>query len=189
LGHFLVDFECERRLTQGNWERMLAEMKTIKISLKANARTNALGFVFHKQSANLLKSKSNIEHDVRVLLGGMANEELFLGEDGTTNGAHNDITRVTQLLHHAVAEMGMYRKTRLNFGSLDKDRSSGGRELDEETRSLMEAQSERLYSETKAVLEPLKPLTEHLVGRLLLLGEMNLADVLSEIRGFEALQA
>ena len=71
-------------------------MKTIKISLKANPRNNALGFVFHKQGANLLKTKADIEHDVRVLLGGMANEELFFGEEGTTNGAHNDITRVTQ---------------------------------------------------------------------------------------------
>ena len=184
-GHFLVDFEHERRLTQGNWVQILADMKTIKISLKANARTNALGFVFHKQGANLLKSKSDIEHDVRVLLGGMANEELFFGEDGTTNGAHNDITRVTQLLHHAVAEMGMYRKTRLNFGSLAKDRSGASRELDEETRSLMEAQSERLYSETKAVLLPLKALTEHLVGRLLEAGEMSLAEVLAEIRRFD----
>ncbi len=189
LGHFLVDFEHERRLTQGNWVQILADMKTVKISLKANARTNALGFVFHKQGANLLKSKSDIEHDVRVLLGGMANEELFFGEDGTTNGAHNDITRVTQLLYHAVGEMGMYRKTRLNFGSLTKDRSGGGRELDEETRSLMETQSERLYSETKAVLQPLKPLTEHLVGRLLQAGEMSLDEALSEIRSFETLQA
>lgn len=189
LGHFLVDFEHERRLTPGNWVQILADMKTIKISLKANARTNALGFVFHKQGPNLLKSKSDIEHDVRVLLGGMANEELLFGEDGTTNGAHNDITRVTQLLYHAVGEMGMYRKTRLNFGSLGKGQSGGGRELDEETRSLMEAQSERLYSETKAVLQSLKPLTEHLVGRLLETGEMNLAEVLSEIRSFEALQA
>jgi cell division protease FtsH len=187
-GHFLVDLDHERRLTQGNWAQILADMKTVKISLKANARTNALGFVIHKQGANLLKSKSDLEHDVRVLLGGMANEELFFGEDGTTNGAHNDITRVTQLLYHAVGEMGMYRKTRLNFGSLTKDRSGGGRELDPQTRSLMEAQSERLYSETRAVLLPLKPLTEHLVGRLLQLGEMGLVEALSEIRSFEALQ-
>jgi cell division protease FtsH len=54
---------------------------------------------------SLFKTKGDIEHDVRVLLGGMANEELFFGEDGTTDGAHNDITRVTQLLHHAVGEM------------------------------------------------------------------------------------
>src|SRR5258706_4810438 len=157
LGHFLVDLEHERKLANDDWRQILADMKTIKISLKANPRNNALGFVFHKQGINLLKTKGDIEHDVRVLLGGMANEELFFGEEGTTNGAHNDITRVTQLLHHAVGEMGMYRKTRLNFGALTRDSQGEGREVDEETRSIMEAQSERLYAETKAVLARHKP--------------------------------
>jgi len=184
-GHFLVDFESERRKAGGNWDQVLAEMKTIKISLKANPRNNALGFVFHKQGANLLKTKSDIEHDVRVLLGGMANEELFFGEEGTTNGAHNDITRVTKLLHHAVGEMGMYRKTRLNFGALAND-GHGSKSLDEETRSIMEAQSERLYGETKALLARLKPLTEHLAGKLMDAGEMSLREALHEIRSFEA---
>ncbi|HYD74437.1 AAA family ATPase [Ramlibacter sp.] len=184
-GHFLVDFEQERKKAGGDWEAILAEMKTIKISLKANPRNNALGFVFHKQGANLLKTKGDIEHDVRVLLGGMANEELFFGEEGTTNGAHNDITRVTKLLHHAVAEMGMYRKTRLNFGALAND-GQGGRQLDEETRSIMEAQSERLYGETKALLLRQKPLTEHLAGKLMERGEMSLREALNEIRSFEA---
>ncbi len=182
-GHFLVDFIRERELAQGSWEAIQAEMKTIKISLKANPRNNALGFVFHKQGNNLLKTKADIEHDVRVLLGGMANEELFFGEEGTTNGAHNDITRVTKLLHHAVAEMGMYRKTRLNYGALD---SHGGRNLDDETRMLMEQQSERLYGETRTQLARLKPLTEHLAGKLMEAGEMSLRDALFEIRSFEA---
>ncbi len=184
-GHFLVDLERERKLANGNWERVLAEMRTIKISLKANPRNNALGFVFHKQGANLLKTRGDIEHDVRVLLGGMANEELFFGEEGTTNGAHNDITRVTELLHHAVGEMGMYRKTRLNFGALGRDRNGGGHEVDEETRSIMEAQSERLYGETRALLSRQKLLTEHLVGKLLEAGEISLNQALSEIRSFE----
>ena len=185
-GHFLVDFELERKRAGGKWEAILAEMKTIKISLKANPRNNALGFVFHKQGANLLKTKGDIEHDVRVLLGGMANEELFFGEEGTTNGAHNDITRVTKLLHHAVAEMGMYRKTRLNFGALSRDGNGAGQSLDEETRGIMEAQSERLYGETKSLLARLKPLTEHLAGKLLDKGEMSLNEALFEIRSFEA---
>jgi cell division protease FtsH len=185
-GHFLVDFERERQQAGGNWDAILGEMKTIKISLKANPRNNALGFVFHKQGSNLLKTKGDIEHDVRVLLGGMANEELFFGEEGTTNGAHNDITRVTKLLHHAVAEMGMYRKTRLNFGALSNDGQGGARHLDEETRSIMEAQSERLYGETKALLARTKPLTEHLAGKLMDKGEMDLAEALFEIRSFEA---
>lgn len=183
-GHFLVDFEQERKRCGGDWERILAEMKTLKISLKANPRNNALGFVFHKQGANLLKTKGDIEHDVRVLLGGMANEELFFGEEGTTNGAHNDITRVTRLLHHAVGEMGMYRKTRLNFGALAAE--GNGRNVDEETRSIMEVQSERLYSETKALLARLKPLTEHLAGKLMDAGEMSLKEALNEIASFEA---
>ena len=182
-GHFLVDFELERKKAGGDWEKLQAEMKTIKISLKANPRNNALGFVFHKQGSNLLKTKADIEHDVRVLLGGMANEELFFGEEGTTNGAHNDITRVTKLLHHAVAEMGMYRKTRLNFGALN---DGNNRTVDEETRSIMEMQSERLYGETKATLARLKPLTEHLAGKLMDAGEMSLKEALFEIRSFEA---
>ena len=116
----------------------------------------------------------------------MANEELFFGEEGTTNGAHNDITRVTQLLHHAVGEMGMYRKTRLNFGAFNRDNDGRGRELDPQTRSIMEAQSERLYTETKAILTRLKPLSEHLVAKLLAANEMSLSEALAEIRSFES---
>ncbi|WP_153115829.1 AAA family ATPase [Rhodocyclus tenuis] len=183
-GHFLVDLAHERALTGDNWEQILADMKTIKISLKANPRTNALGFVFHKLGDNLLKTRADIEHEVRVLLGGMANEELFFGEEGTTNGAHNDITRVTRLLHHAAGEMGMYRKTRLNFGALKRD-SSGG-DVDDETRSIMEAQSERLYGETRAILAGLMPLTAHLVGKLLAANEMTLSEALDAVRRFEA---
>jgi cell division protease FtsH len=183
-GHFLMDLERERLRHGDDWEKILADMKTIKISLKANPRTNALGFVFHKQGTDLLKTKADIEHEVRVLLGGMANEELFFGEEGTTNGAHNDITRVTKLLYHAVGEIGMYRNTRLNFGAL-QDRQSSGRDLDQETRNIMEAQSERLYDETKARLERLMPLTEHLVAKLMEKDEMALGDALAEIRRFE----
>ncbi len=183
LGHFLVDLEQERHRCGDDWNRILAEMKTLKISLKASPRHNALGFVFHKQGSHLLKTKADIEHDVRMLLGGMANEELFFGEEGTTNGAHNDITRVTRLLHHAVGEMGMYRKTRLNFGALAGE--GGQRAVDEETRSIMEDQSERLYGETMDLLARLKPLTEHLTGKLMEAGEMSLKEALFEIRRFE----
>ena len=93
---------------------------------------------------------------------------------------------MTRLLHHAVGEMGMYRKTRLNFGALASDNRAGSRDLDDETRSVMEAQSARLYEETKAVLARLMPLTEHLVGKLLQAGEMSLGEALAEIRSFEA---
>jgi cell division protease FtsH len=47
-------------------------------------------------------------------------------------------------------------------------------------------QSERLYAETKATLGRLKPLTEHLAGKLMESGEMSLREALEEIRSFEA---
>ncbi|MEO8655406.1 MAG: AAA family ATPase, partial [Ramlibacter sp.] len=84
------------------------------------------------------------------------------------------------------AEMGMYRKTRLNFGALSTDGQGASRNLDEETRGIMEAQSERLYGETRALLSRLKPLTEHLAGKLMDKGEMSLKEALAEIRSFEA---
>ncbi len=92
---------------------------------------------------------------------------------------------MTKLLHHAVGEMGMYRKTRLNFGALASE-GGAGRNVDEETRGIMEQQSERLYSETKQLLARLKPLTEHLTGKLLEKGEMSLQEALFEVRSFEA---
>ena len=50
----------------------------------------------------------------------------------------------------------------------------------------MEAQSERLYGETKALLARLKPLTEHLAEKLMETGEISLQDALDEIRDFES---
>ena len=50
----------------------------------------------------------------------------------------------------------------------------------------MDALSERLYGETKALLSRLKPLTEHLAGKLMDKGEMDLEEALFEIRSFEA---
>jgi cell division protease FtsH len=82
--------------------------------------------------------------------------------------------------------MGMYRKAHLNFGALSQDKSDGRHEVDEETRSIMEAQSERLYGETKAILAQVMPLTEHLVAKLLVVNEMSLEQALIEIRKFEA---
>ena len=137
-GHFLVDFELERKRAGGDWERILADMKTIKISLKANPRNNALGFVFHKQGANLLKTKGDIEHDVRVLLGRH-------GQRGTVlrRGRH-DQRRAQR--HHPRHQAAAPRRGR--DGHVPQDapelrravqRRQRSRNLDEETRAIMEA--------------------------------------------------
>ena len=75
---------------------------------------------------------------------------------------------------------------RLTRSSRSSNEGGASRNLDEETRGIMEAQSERLYNETKQLLSRLKPLTEHLTGKLLDKGEMSLQEALFEIRSFEA---
>jgi cell division protease FtsH len=82
--------------------------------------------------------------------------------------------------------MGMHRKTHLNFGALARDGQGDNSYVDEETRSIMEEQSERLYAETRDILAGLRSVTAHLVDKLLEAGEMSLAKALFEIRSFEA---
>jgi cell division protease FtsH len=80
--------------------------------------------------------------------------------------------------------MGMFRPTRLNFGALAA--AGQGSAVDEESRCLMEAHSERLYQETRDLLARYRPLTEHLAGRLMAADEMDLPQTLEEIRRFES---
>lgn len=108
---------------------------------------------------------------------------MFSGPPGT--GKNQACQLPGQGTGAAVAEMGMYRKTRLNFGALARDGQGDNSDVDEETRSIMEEQSERLYAETKGILAGLKPLTAYLVDKLLEAGEMSLAAALFEIRSFE----
>jgi cell division protease FtsH len=55
-------------------------MKTIKISLKAEPAQQRAGLRVPQAGRQPAQDQGDIEHDVRVLLGGMANEELFFGE-------------------------------------------------------------------------------------------------------------
>jgi cell division protease FtsH len=80
----------------------------------------------------------------------------------------------------------MYRKTRLNFAALGGDGADAA--PDDETRGIMETQSERLYNETKAALAQFKGLTEHLTTCLMRAGEMTLHQALDQIRRFESSQ-
>jgi cell division protease FtsH len=124
---------------------------------------------------------------VRVLLGRHGQRGIVLWRaDGTTNGAHNDITRVTRLLHHAVGEMGMYRKTRLNFGALASDGRGAGAEWTTKRAASWKRRASGCTAKPGALLARFKPLTEHLAGKLLEAGEMSLKQALFEIRRFEA---
>ncbi len=183
-GHFLVDFELERKQTGGDWEKLQSEMKTIKISLKANPRNNALGFVFHKQGNNLLKTKS----------GHRARRARAAGRHGQRGavlrrrGHHQRRPQRHHARHQAAAPRGgrdgHVPQDAPEFRRPQRLRQPHGGRRD--ARHHGDAERASLWRDQGHARAPGKPLTEHLAGKLMEQGEMSLKEALFEIRSFEA---
>jgi cell division protease FtsH len=183
VGHFLVDAarHCGDDLSKA--ADFKDKIGTIKISLKANARSNALGFVLKKPQNNMLQTKRDLEWEIMTLFGGMANEEIFFGEDGVTNGAYSDIQEITKMLGRAVSGLGIYKDAKLNFSALTSSRD-GSNQVSEEDRAVMKKVSQDLFEKTKALLERRRDLSEHLAHELAAAMEMKAEDMLDLISAF-----
>ena len=182
VGHFLIDF-IRHEMTTRDPSKIIEKMGAIKISLKANARSKALGFVFKKNTNNLLRTKNDMEWEIKTLFGGMVNEELFFGSDGVTNGAYSDIQEVTKIIHHNVAAMGMYKTHKLNLTTIYQAHQSF--EIQEEDRLIMERESARLYKETQELLRQRKNLSRFLADHLIQKVEMGTEEMIKLIQEFE----
>ena len=181
VGHFLVDVarHCGEDMARAN--QVKDRIGTIKISLKANARSNALGFVLKKPQTSMLQTRADMEWEIMGLFGGMANEEIFFGEDGVTSGAYNDIQEITKLLGRAVSGLGVYKEAKLNLSALS--RKNDGTPSDED-RQVMEKVSQRLFEKTKALLASRRELSRHLADALISSTEMKTDDMLELISAF-----
>ncbi|MCS6982943.1 MAG: ATP-dependent zinc metalloprotease FtsH [Candidatus Absconditabacterales bacterium] len=85
----------------------LSETDTVeKISIVS--RGGALGMTITlPEEDKYLHSKKKFLHDVIMLLGGRAAEELFIGADEITTGASNDFMRATKIVRDMYAKYGM----------------------------------------------------------------------------------
>jgi cell division protease FtsH len=122
-----------------------------------------------------LMGKSDLEHQLAVLLGGRAAEAIVFGEIST--GAQNDLQRATDLARSMVTEFGMSdrigpvnhatrRPTLLDTPLLTERGSyaeATARVIDEEIRTFVEAAEER----ARRILTDRRPLLDELAGRLL----------------------
>ena len=80
-------------------ERKLEVLSIIK-------RRSALGLLAHSDlEERFTKTKSELESTLRIMLGGMASEELFYGESGT--GPSSDLKAATSLAAQMVGSYGM----------------------------------------------------------------------------------
>lgn len=105
----------------------------------------ALGYTMQVPSQDrFLLSKAELLNRVASLLGGRAAEEIVFGDVST--GAHNDISRATDIARSMVKEYGMSEKlgqvclTTEERGSFLEGPSAGGNDYSEETSRAIDAE-------------------------------------------------
>ncbi len=115
-------------------------------------------------------TKTYLETQIAVLMGGRVAEELFLRH--MTSGASNDIERATEIARKMVCELGMSSLGPLAFrrrgGAFDDDATSGfseatARRVDDEVREIVM----RGYETARQLLEKQRPAVEALTKALL----------------------
>ena len=87
----------------------------IKITINSEG-TGALGYVQMKvKEGEYTQTKSKMLKDIMILLGGMASEEVFLGE--FANGNSSDLEKATTIAYNMVTKYGM---SKLGYGRIFK---------------------------------------------------------------------
>jgi hypothetical protein len=162
-GHALVAAHCEHA------------DPVQKISIVPRGRA-ALGYTLQLPvEEQYLRTRAELVDRLKVMVGGRASEELFLGELST--GAHDDLQQATGLARHMVGMFGMSARLGLatcarpsenrflgGDGALQRDCSEAtAREIDEEVKLLLDA----AYADAKAILEEHREQLETLVRTLL----------------------
>jgi len=109
-------------------------------------RGRALGVTMQLPEADrYTHSRTYIEAQIAILMGGRVAEELFLRQ--ATSGASNDIERATELARKMVCELGMSR-----LGPLHFRRPSSGWETDSRAAGYSEETARRVDEEIRAIV-------------------------------------
>jgi cell division protease FtsH len=178
-GHFIMHLHTTLKKHNGDLKHLHDTLDTIKISTESVSKLGALGFVLSKTEEVALNSRSEYIDKISHLYGGMANEEIYHGEAGTTAGADNDIAKVTQLLDMMVNRVGFFSPVKLNYGELAK----AGYNTDVQLPKI-EQLSENIYRETLDTLRNFQPLTNSLVDALMADYVLTLDEIIPHILEF-----
>ncbi|MCP9911537.1 ATP-dependent zinc metalloprotease FtsH3, partial [Cyanobium sp. BA20m-p-22] len=155
-------------------------------------RGNAGGLTFFTPSEERMESglysRSYLQNQMAVALGGRVAEEIVYGEDEVTTGASNDLQQVARVARQMVTRFGMSDR----LGPVALGRSQGGmflgrdiaaeRDFSEDTAAAIDEEVSEL------VAEAYKRATSVLTGNRLVLDELAAMLVEKETVDAEALQ-
>jgi cell division protease FtsH len=140
--------------------------------------TAALGYTMRvPMEDRYLTSRTDLHGRIVGILGGRAAEEIIFGE--ITTGAHDDLSRATQLARHMVCELGMSDKLgNMTLGNRNHEVFLGrdlaeernyseetARIIDLEIKRIIDDSYERAKSQLLANLDKLKMLAEKLLEK------------------------
>lgn len=153
-GHAVIAFLCGK-------DRKLEVLSIIK-------RRGSLGLLAHSDlEERFTKARSELENRLRIMLGGMAAEEVFFGETGT--GPASDLVAATDLAASMVGAFGM------GPGLISYNAAAGPNSVnvvakvmsDEKGREALEEILQRIKREDEALLVDNRHLVEALRDALL----------------------
>jgi cell division protease FtsH len=136
----------------------------------------ALGYVLQRpEDDRHLRTRSELESDIKVCLGGTLAEELIYRE--ISNGATSDLERASRIARRMVKEFGMSRLGRVFFREASESAflpgmpmSSGEREYSEQTAREIDMEVRKILDdatdEVRSILQSRKAVLESVAGVL-----------------------
>lgn len=179
-GHFIAQLHNALIKCNGALEMLPNHLHVLKISTESVSSMGALGFVLSKGEELPLPSRRDMEEQIVELYGGVANEEIFLGEAGVTAGAHNDIQKVTKMLSMMFNEVGYYTSAKLNFVTLKES----GLDSTRQRMAEISSRAESLYEYTLNLLKPYRGLTDMITDRLMNNFVINQYEIMSIVQDY-----
>lgn len=186
LGHFIISLEKQLSLQNisideidDNIENIENEISTMEISTESISKIGALGFVLNKETDDdKLKSKSDLEWEIKKLYGGVCSEKVFFGEESL--GCYNDIQKITQIMEQLVYELGFYTSRKINLNQMKHISNN----MKEEAANAINDNLIRLENETFNIINKHKEIILYLNDYLLENYTLSIKEALSLISSF-----
>ncbi len=133
-----------------------------------------LGYMWQRpENERFMKTRSQLESDIQVCLGGTMAEEMLLSDIG--NGATSDLQKATETARSMVMDFGMSRLGRVNFrenrATFIPGEPVAGRFYSEQTAREIDQEVKRIIDEgidrTRSILESRRAALEAIADKLL----------------------
>ncbi len=139
------------------------ENKVTKVTIIPSTK-GAGGFSMNIPPDKMYNTKIEMVNNIKIALAGRIVEELIFGSDNVTTGASNDIQKATEILIAMIKQFGMNEEV----GMINYDILFGRHgAADEKLVHIAKKEMQRLYDETKSLIEVNKNLITSIAEKLL----------------------